>query len=303
MVVASEVYGQPAEHITVPVKATSEIVNGNNHAARQRAIAKAFQLAVWLAAAGVTPSSEMEHNKKLIQKNLLANATSYVLSYKFLENTIDPINGNVLVRLQVTLSLDTIRKILSSLGIKAKSRKLPKLVVVIKESKVGTFTDSNFLILTSLTEEVLTSNFKRRGYEVVDRSDITDAGFDKLLFKAMEGNIVSIVNLATYLKADILILGSADVTVTPSSKGEVIGVTINVTIRNGSNGNVMTKKSKSGSGILKDILAGSLHVKSTTAHNLFSSLVRSVASIWQEIEDNANSRKNFQKFSVQDDVR
>ncbi|VAX25956.1 hypothetical protein MNBD_NITROSPINAE04-1436 [hydrothermal vent metagenome] len=276
------------EFITVPVDATVKVTEENYFAAMQKAVATAFGLAVYRAAASIIPPDDLEQNEEMIQERLVSKGEDFVSSYKFLDEITDHASGELSIQLQVTLFLNPIRKVLINGGAQVRKRDLPKLAIIIKEQNADFMPDSNFMLLSSLTEEILVRNFRQRGFLVADRNDARKAGLDKIVLQAINGDSDATAEVGRALEADLIILGETDVNVTPAEEGERVDVTISVTLRKMPDGTAIVNKMEMGGGVYKKVLSGSVETIQSATRILARDLAIAVMAKWSDLKEGFN---------------
>jgi len=283
-----EAWPTEQEFITVPVDATVKVAGENYYAAKEKAVAKAFGLAVYRAAVSVIPSDDLEQNEEMIQERLVSKGEDFVSSYKFLDEITDHASGELTVRLQVTLFLNPIRKVLKNGGARVRKRDLPKLVIIIKEQNSGFISESNFMLLSSLTEEILVRNFRQRGFLVADRNDARKAKLDKVVLQAINGDSEAAAMVGRAFEADLIILGETDVNVTPAEEGERVDVTISVTLREMPDGASIIDKVEKGGGVYKKVLSGSVETIQSATRIIARDMAIAVMAKWSDIKERFN---------------
>jgi hypothetical protein len=276
------------EFITVPAEATVTVADENYFVAKEKAVEQAFGLAVYRAATSIIPASDLEKNEEMIQQRLVSVSEDFVSSYKFLDEITDHASGEITVRLQVTLFLNPIRTALTSGGAQVKKRVLPKLVIIIKEQNAGFISDNSFMLLSSLTEEILVKNFRQRGFLVADRNDARKAKLEQVVLSAINGDSKAAAKLGRELEADLIILGKTDVNVTPSDNGDLVEVVISVSLRKMPRGEVIVEKVEKGAGVYSRVLTGSIETIQSTAHIVARDLAIAVIVKWVDIKERSN---------------
>lgn len=276
------------ELITVPSEATVMVVNENYSAARQKAIRKVFNYAVYLAVAGMISPYELDEHYDLIEQRMMSKGKDFVSSYKFLDEITDHAAGTLAVRMQVTLFLDPIRKVLLNSGVRVKRRDMPKLVIVINELNAGFISENTFMLLSSLTEEILVRNFRQRGFVVADRNDVRKARLEALVMSAIKGDQKAAAQVGRALDADMLVFGTTEVNIETVPKGENVQVTISVALRRMPDGSQILEKVETGGGLFDKVLAGSVESIQSTAHIVARDLAVAVAGKWKDIKEQFN---------------
>ncbi|VAX24314.1 hypothetical protein MNBD_NITROSPINAE03-1614 [hydrothermal vent metagenome] len=283
-----EAWPAEQEFITVPVDATVKVTEENYFAAKEKAVAKAFGLAVYRAAVSVIPPDDLEQNEEMIQERLVSKGEDFVSSYKFLDEITDHASGELTARLQVTLFLNPIRTALINGGARVRKRDLPKLVIIIKEQNADFMSESNFMLLSSLTEEILVRNFRQRGFLVADRNDARKAKLDKAVLQAINGDSDATAQVGRALEADLIILGETDVNVTPAEEGERVDVTISVTLRKMPDGASIVNKVEKGGGVYKKVLSGSVETIQSATRIIARDLAIAVMAKWIDLKESFN---------------
>lgn len=276
------------EFITVPAEATVKVTDENYYAAREKAVAQAFGQAVYRAASSIIFPDDLEKNEEMIGERLVGKSEDFVSSYKFLDEITDHASGELTVRLQVTLFLNPIRMALKSGGARVKKRALPKLVIIVKEQNAGFISENNFMLLSSLTEEILVKNFRQRGFLVADRSDARKAKLEQIVLSAINGDSKAAAMMGRALEADLIILGKTDVNVTPAENGERVDVVISVTLRKMPDGASIVKKVEKGGGVYSRVLSGSIETIQSTARIIARDLAIAVIVSWIDIKERLN---------------
>ncbi|HEB72500.1 MAG TPA: hypothetical protein ENI77_07760 [Nitrospirae bacterium] len=276
------------EFITVPVDATVKVAEENYYAAKEKAVAKAFGLAVYRAAMSIIPPDDLEQNEEMIQERLVSKGADFVSSYKFLDEITDHASGELTVRLQVTLFFNPIRTVLINGGARVRKRDLPKLVIIIKEQNADFMSESNFMLLSSLTEEILVRNFRQRGFLVADRNDARKAKLDKVVLQAINGDSDATAQVGRALEADLIILGETDVNVTPAEEGERVDVTISVTLRKMPDGVSIVNKIERGGGVYEKVLSGSVETIQSATRIIARDLAIAVMAKWSDLKEGFN---------------
>lgn len=284
MAFASSGEGAAPELITVPAEATIEIEGKNYANAREKAIQSAFMFATRMAVAGLTTPEEMEGKKELMEARIVSRGRDFVKSYKFLDEAVDPTKRFLAIRLQVTLFLDDVRKAMRNANVRLKKRNLPKLIIVMEEKNIGFFESENFLLLKSLSEEILENYFRQRGYQVISRKSIIEARLVDLARDAHKLNTRAIRRLARFFEADLLILGRIDVEARPSVNGENIKTDINLSLVFGENGAILSRHSDVAVGVYDHALSGSLEAIGAVTQKVAKQLVLVLPRTWEAIK-------------------
>ncbi len=282
-IILSVADGSPTgtELITVPVESSATVENDDYYQAKNAAMELAFQSAIQLAVSGIMKPAELERNKILVETRLLIRSSDFVSSYKFLDEKVDQDTKMVTLQMQVTLYLDAIRAALDDAGVMTKRRDLPKLLILIKEQSAGFATDDNFLMLTSLSEEILVTDFRNKGYLVVDRSDVRSANMEAEALKALAGDRTAAARVGRFLQADILVIGKTRIDATRSSSGELITAITDIVLRGMPKGRALYSISQRAEVLHSDILSGSMQSIQAAVKKLSKDLAATIPGKWE----------------------
>lgn len=276
------------EYVTAPVEATVKVAGENYYKARRAATAKAFRAAVYHAIVGMAPPGELEERKELIEDRLIKRSQDFVSGYKYLEQITDHAENTLTVRMQVTLFLDAVRAALVSAGVGIKKHELPRLAVLIREQSAGLVPNGAFLMLSSRSEEIIARAFRQRGFPVADREEARKGELDKLSAAAVNGDALAAAAVGKALGADMMLFGDTVVTVMPASEGDIVEVSISVTVRKAPDGAVLLERVEVGKQVCQDILRGSLETIESTAQVIAKDLAIAVSGKWLEIREGAD---------------
>ncbi|MDH5637300.1 MAG: hypothetical protein OEZ04_02295 [Nitrospinota bacterium] len=204
----------------MPVDITVQVKEQNMYKARKEAVDRAFRVAVYRATMGIMPSTGEGFNETEINNTVVAKAPNFVASYKFLNESIDYFKQTLTVNMEVTVYLDSIWANLKDMGARTIKRKGKKLVALIHEESLSFLPKSDFLLLPSLSEEVIATAFRKNGFTVDDRKQIHQAGLGQLALRAVEGDLEAAGQLGAALNADLVIAGKTTVKISPTAQGE-----------------------------------------------------------------------------------
>jgi len=272
-----------AEYISAPAEATVVIENDDHAVARREAISAAFVASSRLVAAGLVSADRREEVYAIIEKSLQDDPARFVASYKFLGESVDPEGEKLTVRLQTTLFLDSLRAALAEGGAPVRRRLLPALLIIVDERSMDFFTSPNFLLLNSLSEEILTRNYRDRGYRVVNRMQVREAALDKAVMAAMKGDNDTLEGLAGRLKVEMILFGRTEVTVASSA---VAGdeVTTSVTLRLlAPDGSQLAEQKETYGAVYDDPLKGSVETITTAAEKVAREIAVTTPRVWKEL--------------------
>ncbi|MBI5638449.1 MAG: DUF2066 domain-containing protein [Nitrospinae bacterium] len=206
------VYASPktVETFTSTGEGDVEIVRSDYIDARISAKNMATQQALWKVIGQLLSAQEMSERFDHIQSAIAAKSADFVQKYKFAEETISPDNKTYHVALEVVFFADQVRGALENLGTAVAQRK--RVVIVIDERAMDGASDTNFLMTGSMTEDRLRQAAGDAGYKGMARAEVRALGNDPQAVKAVEGDADAVRWMATQLKADYVITGTARAT-------------------------------------------------------------------------------------------
>ena len=276
---ASSSFG--AEFITVPADGVANVVDDNYSLAKKKAINAAFRKAIRLASAGLASSEEYGANRDIIEKSIVVRGSAFVSSYKILDETIDPDGQRITINMQITLFLDSVRTALRQGGVGVKRPPLPNLVVLVDEKNAEFFSNPNFLMLDSLSEDILSRAYEQRGYAVFNRTNIRDANMSSVALDAYSRKRTSLMQLRRALEADLFVFGSTEVLVEKEEDHSVVTAHVTADIVD-SNGETLATYTNEASGTFLDPLSGSLELINVACSKLIQKMTVETPRIWRQ---------------------
>ncbi|MDH5476740.1 MAG: hypothetical protein OEY50_00225 [Nitrospinota bacterium] len=256
-----------AEVVSVPVDVTMQVKEQNLFEARKEAVDKAFKTAVYRASMGILPAGGAAQEAEL-EERVLSRASDFVASYKFLSESIDYYKGTMTVNMEVTVYLDLIWENLKDVGARAIQRKGKKLVTLIHEESLSFLAKRDFLLLPSLSEEVVASEFRKNGFIVDDRKQVHQAGLGQLALRATEGDLEAAGKIGEALHADLVIVGKTLVKITKTSNGEKATAVIKAALCTAPDGDALAVRQEFSENESEDGSRGSLLAIQKTAQYL-----------------------------------
>jgi hypothetical protein len=266
--------------VSVPVDASAPIVDADYAAARQAAMRRAFATAAYQAIAGMAASQTALDASPMVAETL-RNAPDYVASYKLLAETVDAEAGLLTVRMQITLFADTLRRDLTAAGLGVRRRALPKVAVLIDEQSMQFINAPDFLLLNSLSEEIVVGAYRDRDYQVADRTDIRKLGVAALALAAHRGEVDAVRRLAERLAVDLFVFGKTVVTATPVGSGENVTATVEVRVV-AADGRGLTRYDAAETGVWGDVIEGSVAAIRGAATGVTKELTLTTPRLWSE---------------------
>ena len=190
------------------VAAEVSVVKNNFVQAREKAVKIALKSALEQELRAFLGDEEFEYNFLEMQK-MLRKSEKYVKSYRFLEAKDDPIKLVSQVKLEVILFQDAVNNYLSRKGVAMGLDEGKQVVVLINESGLSSDSQLNFWEAMPISETSITRNFIEAGIPVVKRAFIRYAIPEKVIMKAVKGDISAAVNIGLKAGADVVIVGNA----------------------------------------------------------------------------------------------
>jgi len=248
---------------TIPAEAVVDVPDGNYAQARMRCVNAALKSAAKTAAIGVVPPGEAEKYKDNIESQITARGQNFVMSYKVLGEETDTEAKKITVRVQATVSLKEIRKALGLSQAKPQDKKepAPAMLLIIEERDASYTVSGNFLAINSPAEETLAKNMRGRGYTVLTRKDMRDAGMDSVAVEAFNGSEEGRKLLAQSFYVSMFAFGKVEEAVKPARNGQIASVVFKLTVL-GLDGSTIFATSKSSAGIFDNAEEG---IQSTIA--------------------------------------
>ncbi len=276
-----------AEIVTVPAGATVSVEEENYAKASEDAISIAFKNAVRMTVAGLVDEKELAPKREMVEESVISHSVDFVKSYKFLEKKTDNIKGRLELRLQVTLYLGDLRHAIRGAGITPKKRNLPKLIILVEEKTTGLFTENNFLLLKSISEEGLSKGFQDKGYQVADRRAIRKAHMGGIAINAVNRNREAIQKLGAFFEADLILFGKTEVLANKTEKGEHVIAVINLSILS-ADGQTIASFREEDDGIYDNVLNGTQNTISSATKKVERTLSRAIPKKWRDLKDKSD---------------
>jgi len=200
----------------VQTDGVSVIEEKNVAKAKESAINDALKKAVEQTIASFIPSQTMIDNYQLMNERIYSRVLDFTKSYKILSAETD---GSLMkVRINVEVSKDLIRNVLSDIGLLNIKRKSPKVLVMIVEQvfdkKMPGWWESppdTGALTGSFSESALKNILEEKGSSLINSADVVVKISSDPSFKNTPLSIESAVKAGVLAGADIVIFGSAEV--------------------------------------------------------------------------------------------
>ncbi|MFW2330931.1 MAG: hypothetical protein ACN4E2_01355 [Nitrospinota bacterium] len=268
---------------TLEVFAESEIQakNLNFATAKERALQRAKEKAIIKAITALKNETSKYLDHEALNSYFMKNVNDYIIYYKLLEEIIDYENQLFILSTQITFDSAALKTGMNDRGFALKSTLLPKVLLIIDESKIGFIETDNFLLLASRSENIITQYFKDKNYQVFNRKDILGKDLDLSATLAIEGDLDASRKLLESVSADILIIGEVD-TATVSNEGAMVTTTQIASSIISNKTTTATTVQQEGSNLYKETLQAEHENLDRAAGDLAIELLKKTASIWSK---------------------
>ncbi len=191
--------------------------------ARERAIANSLIAAVERVTAEILPFESMVQNFATLNDLIFIDTRNFIQHYKVLTEARSDKVYRVMVL--ATVSIDSISERLSAAGILLGKKPMPKILFIVVEQNINEavpqFWNGNTMAAAkTISEEAMGKTLKASGLLVIDRSNFTEALKDITLSCAADFEDQEAILLGTRLKADIVIVGKAVVSLDTEASDE-----------------------------------------------------------------------------------
>jgi hypothetical protein len=242
------VHAQTASDPVYHVIGTGIIHGGNKEVARNQAISNSLISAVERAISENLSQEILVENFQSINERFLENTGLYVRNYKVLTDLTTEMDYRALI--QVTVMIDKLRQDLQSTGFYADGRALPKVIFLIAEKRLMDFLPSYWWgdepsFVLAVSESAMASFLKEKGFEVIDHkgmelysesfygaSDASKTTEPETSSEEQQEASVFVTNwnlnnldalkIGRKLGAQVLIVGTANAEIIPSTMGETV---------------------------------------------------------------------------------
>ena len=180
--------------------------------ARERAIANGLIAAVERATAEILPFESMVQNFATLNDLIFIDPRNFIKHYKVLTEARSDKVYRVMV--QATVSIDSISERLSAAGILLGHKPMPKILFIVVEQNINeaapqSWNGSAMTTAKTISEETMGKALKASGLLVIDRSNFVEELKDITLSCGADFENQEAILVGTRLKADIVIVGKA----------------------------------------------------------------------------------------------
>lgn len=198
------------------VAAETDVLGENFVKARKKAVATALREAVQSALQEILGEETYRVNLRLLRR-IVSRARRYVRGYRFLETHDNSSERVVVVRLEVTLFTEALRKQLQVLGLLTGPGAEGAVAILIKEKSFSSPQEAGFWDFTPFSETALAQRFADAGFHVVERDVLRDLVSEKMILSAVRGDVQAAADIGLKTGADMVVVGSAVSAQTPGA--------------------------------------------------------------------------------------
>ena len=279
---------------TVVVTGTGKIHQKDSARAREEAIADSLVSAVNRVAVELFPLESMVRNFQAFNEMIYGNTDKFIQDYKVLAEV--PSTNNYRVMVEATVSINTLKKLMSSAGILLEEKPLPKILLLISDQNQSDRLPkywwgqekyfSEFSSITALVEPI-----KTKGFPIIDPHIISqNTRFDPIYDKP-DLNDTEAVTLGLSLQAGVVIVGKSVASSGPNIMGKNIrsfkGIVSARAIRTDTGSEIATTMQTSVT-TNTDEIVGVRDVLSRAGSLAGEDLASQILAAWQKHEEQSN---------------
>ena len=279
---------------TVVVTGTGKIHQKDSARAREEAIADSLVSAVNRVAVELFPLESLVRNFQAFNKMIYGNTDKFIQDYKVLAEV--PSVNNYRVMVEATVSINTLKKLMSSAGILLEEKPLPKILVLISDQNLSDrlpkyWWGQEKYISESSSITALVEPIKTKGFPIIDPHIIIQNTRVDPIYDTPDLNHTEAVNLGLSLQAEVVIVGKSVASSGPNIMGKRIrsfkGVVSARAIRTDTGSEIATTMKTS---IITntDEIAGVRDVLSRAGSLAGEDLAAQILAAWQKHEEQSN---------------
>ena len=210
---------------TVEVEGYATIMDGRKDQARENALNNAFRRAVEQAVGVMVDSDSLVVNAQILNDRIYSKSTGYIKKYNILNERVD--GDSYRINIKALVSKVKIEKDIDEIGQIIKKAGNPRIMLLISEQtgndgKPTYWWGKDSSSGSGTAENVLTSNFMQKGFNLVDRKVILAGLKDNIKNLDADINNDTALRLAAMGEADVVIIGK----VTANSGRPMMGTSI-----------------------------------------------------------------------------
>ena len=279
---------------TVVVMGTGKIHQGNSARAREKAIAGSLVSAVGRVAVELLPLESLVRNFQAFNEMIYGQTDKFIQDYKVLAEF--PSTNNYRVMVEVTVSISTLKKLISSAGILLEEKPLPRILVLISDQNLEDRLPkywwgqekylSECFSVNALVEIMKTKEFPIINNDIITQNTIVDPIYDKPDLNNLEA-----VDLGLSSHAEVVIVGKSVASRVPNIIGGNIrsfkGTVSARAIRTDTGAEIATTMQTFVT-TNTDEIAGARDVLSRAGSLAGEDLASQIVAAWQKQEEQSN---------------
>ena len=279
---------------TVVVTGTGKIHQKDSARAKESAIADSLVSAVNRVAVELFPLESLVRNFQIFNEMIYGNTDKFIQDYKVLAEV--PSTNNYRVMVEATVSINTLKKLMSSAGILLEEKPLPKILVLISDQNLSDrlpkyWWGQEKYISESSSITALVEPIKTKGFPIIDPHIIIQNTRVDPIYDTPDLNHTEAVNLGLSLQAEVVIVGKSVASSGPNIMGKRIrsfkGIVSARAIRTDTGSEIATTMKTS---IITntDEIAGTRDVLSRAGSLAGEDLAAQILAAWQKHEEPSN---------------
>ncbi len=210
---------------TVVVISTGKIIRENTARAREDAIANSLVSAIDKVAVELLPPESLIENFQKLNEALYGQTSQFIRDYKVLTEFL--IENNYRVMVEASVSISSLKELLSNAGIVLDRQALPRILLLVSEQNLEDSIprywwgkDSTYTETFSLS--ALAENMIAKGFPVIDSNIVPQKTPAEDVYDKPNLNNREAVDLGLHLQAEVVIVGESVANKMPNVMGESI---------------------------------------------------------------------------------
>jgi len=279
---------------TVVVTGTGKIHQKDSARAREEAIADSLVSAVNRVAVELFPLESLVRDFQAFNEMIYGNTDKFIQGYRVLAEV--PSVNNYRVMVEATVSINTLKKLMSSAGILLEEKPLPKILVLISDQNLSDrlpkyWWGQEKYFSESSSINALVEPIKTKGFPIIDPHIITQSTRFDPIYDKPDLNDTEAVTLGLGSQAGVVIVGKSVASSGPNIMGKNIrsfkGIVSARAIRTDTGSEIATTMQTSVT-TNTDEIAGVRDVLSRAGSLAGEDLASKIVASWQKHEEQSN---------------
>ena len=279
---------------TVVVTGTGKIHQKDSARAREEAIADSLVSAVNRVAVELFPLESLVRDFQAFNEMIYGNTDKFIQDYKVLAEV--PSVNNYRIMVEATVSINTLKKLMSSAGILLEEKPLPKILVLISDQNLSDrlpkyWWGQEKYFSESSSINALVEPIKTKGFPIIDPHIITQSTRFDPIYDKPDLNDTEAVTLGLGSQAGVVIVGKSVASSGPNIMGKNIrsfkGIVSARAIRTDTGSEIATTMQTSVT-TNTDEIAGVRDVLSRAGSLAGEDLASKIVASWQKHEKQSN---------------